>query len=144
MLPTPATPDWSSRKDFSGAVRPAAIAPSAAGGELGRERLDAEPAGEAGLEVDVVDQEGLAEAARIGEPELAAVVEDEAGAQVASRGRALALVQPPSLRGIEHVLALDQDEVAGHPQVHDQGPGAVEPQQQVLAAPSQALDRARR
>src|SRR5215218_4783142 len=31
MLPTPATFDWSSRKDFSGAVRPAAISPRACG-----------------------------------------------------------------------------------------------------------------
>ena len=31
MLPTPATRDWSSRNDFSGAVRPAASSPSASG-----------------------------------------------------------------------------------------------------------------
>ena len=110
--------------------------------ELGRERLDADLAGEARLEVDVVDQEGLAEAARVGEPDLATVVEDEAGAQVAGRGRALGLVQPPSLRGVEHVLALDQDQVAGHPQMHDQRLAAVQRQQQVLAAPPQPLDRA--
>ena len=39
------------------------------------------------------------------------------------------------------LLALDQDQVAGHPQVHDQGLLAVERQQQVLAAPAQRLDR---
>ena len=93
------------------------------------------------VEAGVVDQEGLAEAARVGEPELAAVVEEEAGAQVARRGRALALVQPPPLGGVELLLALDQDQVAGHPQVHDQGLAAVERQQQVLAAPPQPLDR---
>ena len=140
MFPTPAILDWSSRNDFSGAVRPAAISPSASGVNVVRERLDPEPL-EAGRKVGVVDQERLAEAARVGEPQLAAVVEQEAGAQVTLRGRALVLVQTPPLGGVELLLPLDQDQVAGHPQVHDQGLGAVERQQQVLAAPPQALDR---
>src|SRR5215213_11194784 len=45
--------------------------------ELGREGLEAE-FGEASLQLVVLEQERLAEAARVGEPELAAVVEDEA------------------------------------------------------------------
>ena len=78
MLPTPAIPDWSSRNDFSGAVRPAAISPSASGvnsSESGSTPSRAKRA----VEVGVVDQEGLAEAARVGEPELAAVVERGSG-----------------------------------------------------------------
>ena len=51
------------------------------GRELCRERLDPELLEPRGEPV-VVDQEGLAEAARVGEPELAPVVEQEAGAQV--------------------------------------------------------------
>ena len=68
--------------------------------ERGRERLDPEPL-EALLELGVVDQERLAEAAWVGEPELATVVEPEAGAQVALRGGALALIQPAPLGWIE-------------------------------------------
>ena len=53
------------------------------GGELVGQRLDAEPRGEVGVELPVPEQQRLAEAPRVGEPELAPVVEDEAGAQVA-------------------------------------------------------------
>src|SRR5215218_2920977 len=77
-------------------------------GELGRERLDAQLR-EPLLQPRVLDQEGLAEAARIGEPELAPVVKDEAGPQVPGLGRALALVQTPPLGGIEYLLALAED-----------------------------------
>ena len=140
MLPTPATCDWSSRNDFSGARAAGGALAEDLGRELGRERLDPELR-EARREPVVVDQEGLAEAARVGEPELAPVVEQEAGPQVALRGRALALVEAHPLRRVDLLLALDQDQVAGHPQVHDQGLAAVELQQQVLAAPPQPLDR---
>src|SRR3954469_23096162 len=81
-------------------------------GELGRERLDPELR-EPLLQPCVPDREGLAEAARVGEPELAVVVEDEAGAQVALLGRALALVEAATLRRVEHLLALAEDQVAG-------------------------------
>jgi hypothetical protein len=46
----------------------------------------------------------------------------------------------PALGGVERVAVVDQDQVAGHPQVHDQGLRPVERQQQVLAAPPQSLD----
>src|SRR3954469_5401883 len=65
-------------------------------GELGRERLDAELR-EALLQPRVLDQEGLAEAAWIGEPELAAVVEHEPRPQVPLLGRALVLIEAPPL-----------------------------------------------
>ena len=83
MLPTPASVDWFSRNDLSGAERPAAAAASAAGVNSARERLDAQPASEPLLERLGAEQEALAEAAGIREPELVAVVEPEAGAQVA-------------------------------------------------------------
>ncbi len=51
------------------------------------------------------------------------------------------LVQPHPLGGVERAAVLDQHQVAGHPQVHDQRLRPAEPQQQVLAAPPETLDR---
>ena len=142
MLPTPAIPDWSSRKDFSGAFLAGRDLPQSRRRELGRERLDPEP-GEALRQLRVVDQEGLAETPRVGEPDLAAVVEEEAGTQVALLGGALALVEDAALGGVEDLpVVLPQHQVAGHPQVHDQRLVAVEAEQQVLPPSSQPLDRA--
>ena len=57
-------------------------------GELAGERLDPEPGGEVAVELVVGQDDGVSEAPRIGEPELAAVVEHDPGPQVASvRGR---------------------------------------------------------
>ena len=87
----------------------------------------------AALEFRVVDQEGLAEAAPIGEPDLAPAVEPRTG-HVCERSE---VERSPSysrrpLGGVERLLALDQDEISGHPQVHHQGVAAVRGEQQVL------------
>ena len=133
--------DWSSRNDFSGAVRPAAIAPSASA--VNSAESGSTPSlREARLEPVVVDQEGLAEAARVGEPDLAAVVERRSGraggaprssarprrAAAPRRGRACS---SPSTRTRLPVIRRCMTRVSG----------ALERQQQVLAAPAQPLDR---
>src|ERR1044072_5494392 len=120
MLPTPATPFWSSRKDFSGAVRPAAISPSDSGVKASQRGLMPSREGKRAADAPSVSRKAPPKP---------------------RRSPALPLVQPHPLRGVELFLALDQDQVAGHAQVHDQGLRPVEPQQQVLAAPPQPLDR---
>ena len=97
MLPTPAIPRLVEQERLQRRRAPRGDLAQRLRRELLRERLDPEPL-EALRQAGVVDQERLAEAARVGEPKLAAVVEQEAGAQVALGGRALALVQPPSPR----------------------------------------------
>ena len=92
-----------------------------------------------------VEQRGVAEAARVGEP--AARGRRRARARPAGRPArsALALVEPRSIAEAPTLLAaLGQQQVAGHPQVHDQRRAVVEAEQQVLAAPPDRLDLAGR
>ena len=95
--PRPAT--WWRGKDLSGAVRPVASSPSTSGvnsAESGStpRRSNRSPAW-------VIDQERLAEPARIGEPELAPVVERRSGRGGGARRRALRLIQAHPLRWVE-------------------------------------------
>ena len=113
--------------------------------QLAAERLDPEPRGEVAVELVAGEDDGVAEAARVGEPELRAVVEHHPRAQMASvRGRlvqarpAEAVGRPSGRRPVGAGRADQQ--VAGHPQVHDQRRAVVEPDDQVLAAPADRLD----
>ena len=141
MLPIPAIPFWSSRNDFSGTVRPSAIRPISSAVSRSVERLDPDPRVEVGLELSGRQQRGVTEAARIGE--LAAAGRRRARARPAGRrarsapGRA---GPPPNRRAL--LAALGEQQVAGHPQVHDQRRAVVEPDQQVLAAATDRCDPA--
>ena len=139
MLPTPASVDWFSRNDFRRGRAPRRRLGQRLGGELGRERLDPQPAAEPLLERLGAEQEALAEAAGVREPELRG--RRQAGTGPASgappRGHGRGGDRPRQALG----RPADQQKVAGHPQVHDQRLLTVEAHQQVLAAPIQALDR---
>ena len=110
------------------------------GRELARERLDPEPAAKR--------SSSSASSIRKASPKRRGSVNQSSRPSSSTkrartwRGsaptRALGLVRAAALRGVRGLaLALDQHQVAGHPQVHDQGPPALEAQQQVLAAPRQ-------
>ncbi len=120
MFPIPAMCLWSSSHDFSGAVRSAARSPISSGVSSLAERLDPEPGVEVGVELAGRQQVGVAEAARVREPHRAAVVEREQSPQVQLHV-VLALVQA---RAADPLAADDQ--VAGHPQVHDERGAVVE------------------
>ena len=89
----------------------------------------------------------MAEPARVGEPELRAVVEHDPRPQVPGVGVRLVQARPAEPVGLhqvgDHVRpGLAQQQVAGHPQVHDQRGAVVEPHDQVLPAPPDRLDPA--
>src|SRR5882757_7037633 len=138
MLPTPAIPDWSSRNDFSGAFFPAAISPSFSGVN----------SGDSGSTPRREKRSGsFASSIRKASPKRRGSVNHTSRPSASTKmflfGRALALVEDAALGGVDDLpLGLDQHEVAGHPQVHDQRLVAVQAQQQVLAASSQTQDRA--
>ena len=113
--------------------------------QLAAERLDPEPRSEVGVELVAAEHDRVAEAPRVGEPQLRAVVEDEPSPQVARVGVGLVeagRAEPIRLHQVDgRVRARPADQqVAGHPQVHDQRRPVVELDDQVLAAAPDRLD----
>ena len=91
------------------------------------------------------EHDRVAEAPRVGEPQLRAVVEDEPRPQVAGVGVGLVeagRAEPIRLHQVDgRVRARPADQqVAGHPQVHDQRRPVVELDDQVLASAPDRLD----
>ena len=129
----------SSRNDFSGAVRPAAASPSACGRELVGERLDPEPAAKRSSRASSPSRKPSPKRrGSVNQSSRPSSSVKRARRWRSSSARAGRGGDPP-----EGSLAVpaDQDQVAGHPQVHDQGLAPVEAHQQVLAAAPQPLDR---
>ena len=113
--------------------------------QLAAKRLDPEPGGEVGVELVAAEHDRVAEPPRVGEPQLRAVVEDEPRPQVARVGVGLVeagRAEPIRLHQVDgRVRARPaEQQVAGHPQVHDQRRPVVELDEQVLAAAPDRLD----
>ena len=135
------SPLWSSRNDLSGAGRPAARRPSASAVSSPESGSTPSRASRYSSSPSPSEHDRMAEPAHVREEQARPVVELNRGSQVAKLGGRL--VQP----GRHRVSAASsrsrraKQQVPGHPQVHDQGPLTLEPQQQVLAAPLDRLDR---
>ncbi len=146
MLPTPAIADWSSRKDFSGAVRPAAISPSNCGVKAAESGSTPSRSKRRGSSTSSIRNASPKRRGSVNQSSLPSV-EPKASPQVALGDGALALIQT-SPRGIEHPTVFEQDQVAGHPQVHDQGLATLESQQagtcRAAAAPRSNVRSAQR
>ncbi len=113
--------------------------------QVAAQRLDPEPGGEVGVELGLRQDDGVAKAPWVGEPELRAVIEHQPGAQVAGVG--VRLVQARAAEPVARHQVADrvrsgrpQQQVAGHPQMHDQRDAVVEHDDQVLAAPPDRRD----
>jgi len=100
------------------------------GSELRGERLDSQPGIEIFLEGLFVGYEATSEPARVGEADLAAVIERESGLQVLLAGRGLV---DAGVAGVRHAFGVDQQQVSGHAEVDDHGAAVVEFEHQVLA-----------